>query len=121
MLYILRGLKILVCVQLSAVCKTIGSLTRENNIEHRPRLLAVASESNCLCELDLLTGNLGRTNAVRPRYKGRKRQKARYLDEWATCVAMHEGHIHICQYKACCLSCSSSCPAMSPLMLNKQL
>ena len=86
-------------VQLSTVCKTIGAILKATNFEHRPRLLVVASESNCLCELDLLTGELLQKYAVRPRARGWKRQKGGSLDDWPTCIAMHEGYIHICQYK----------------------
>lgn len=87
-------------VQLLAVCKSLQALAKAQKIEHRPRLLVVASESNCLCELDLLTGELGRTYAVRPRCRGWKRQKGGSLDCWPTCVAMSpDGWIHICQYK----------------------
>ena len=87
------------CLQLSASCKCVGALIKANKIEHKPRLLVVASESNCLCELDLLTGELGQKYAVRPRIRGWKTQKGGSLDYWPTCIAMHNGYIHICQYK----------------------
>ncbi len=90
------------CLQLLASCKCFGALIKANKIEHKPRLLVVASESNCLCELDLLTGELGQKYAVRPRVRGWKRQKGGSLDYWPTCIAMHNGYIHICQYKVPC-------------------
>ena len=98
-LYFLGFSYLALCLQLSAVSKSVRATFRSNKIGHKPRLLIVASESNCLCELDLLTGELGQRYAVRPRARGWKRQKGGSLDYWPTCMAMHEGYIHICQYK----------------------
>ncbi|CAK0784573.1 hypothetical protein CVIRNUC_007777 [Coccomyxa viridis] len=87
-------------VRLLAVCKTLRSKFRSNNIEHRPRLLVIASEANHLCEIDLLSGELGRTWAIRSRARGWKRLKGSSLQYWPTCVATSpDGYIHICQYK----------------------
>lgn len=95
------------CLQFSAISKRVSAIFKANKIEHKPRLLVVASESNCLCELDLLTGELVQRYAVRPRARGWKRQKGGSLDYWPTCVALHEGYIHICQYKVLCWSPTS--------------
>ena len=101
-LYVLVDSHSTLCLQLSAVNRRFRVLLSENKIEHKPRLLVVASESNCLCELDLTTGELVQQYAVRPRARGWKRQKGGSLDYWPTCVAMHKGYIHICQYKVLC-------------------
>ena len=90
-------------LQLLAVCKTLQSIFRSSNIEHRPRLLVIASEANHLCEIDLLSGVLGRTWAIRSRARWWKRLKGSSLQHWPTCVATSpDGYIHICQYKVIC-------------------
>ena len=80
-------------------------------------MLVIASEANLLCEIDLISGELGKTLAIKPRARGWKRRKGAKLDYWPTCVATSpDGYIHICQYKVfCSTSVSIRCclPALS--------
>ena len=63
-------------------------------------MLVIASEANMLCEIDLISGDLGKTLATKPRARGWKRRKGSKMDYWPTCVAASpDGYIHICQYK----------------------